>query len=273
MNSNRKKILYRWIKVLVLLYASIGIALYYLQDKFLFHPTVVPRWQPWHFDMPFEEIDLPLSQTDTINLVKFFPSDSVRKGVVLYFHGNRGNIARYASRSRQFTKQGYEVWMEDYPGFGKSVGERNEKLLYEEAVQVYKLALSKYPADSIIIYGKSLGTGIAAYTAAAAKSKRLILETPYYSISSLFGYYAPIYPIGRMANYKIPTHEYLQDIKCPITIFHGTADGVIPYSNASRLKKVLKPADEFITIEGGSHHNLLKFPLCVQKLDSLLQLP
>ena len=270
--NHRRKIIFRWVKVIVLLYSVIGIVLFYVQDKFLFHPTVVERNVPWKFDMPFEEIDLPMNETDTVNLVKFFPKDSVRKGVVLYFHGNRGNISRYAKRSNTFTKHGYEVWMEDYPGFGKSVGERNEKVLYEEALQVYKLALSKYHADSIIVYGKSFGTGIAAYVSAAANTKRLILETPYYSIPSLFSCYAPIYPNTKMANYKIPTNEYLQDMKCPITIFHGTSDGVIPYRNAKRLKEVIKPADEFITIEGGNHQNLNSYPLFQQKLDSLLQL-
>lgn len=207
MESNKKKKLFRWIKVIVLLYSAIGIALFYLQEKFLFHPTTVERNVPWKFDIPFEEMDLVMNETDTINLVKFFPKDTVRKGVVLYYHGNKENIGRYAKFADNFTTHGYEVWMEDYPGFGKSVGERNEKLLYEQAVQVYKLAISKYHADSIIIYGKSFGTGIAAYTAAAGNAKMLILETPYYSIPALFSCYAPVYPNERMAKYKIPTNE------------------------------------------------------------------
>ena len=272
MKSNKMKILFRWIKVIVLLYSVIGIALFYLQDYFLFHPAAIERNVPWKFDMPFEEMDIAMNETDTVNLVKFFPKDTIRKGVVIYFHGNKENIGRYAKFSSNFTKYGYEVWMEDYPGFGKSVGDRNEAILYEEAVQVYKLALSKYPADSIIIYGKSFGTGIAAYTAAASKAKRLILETPYYSIPALFSCYAPIYPNERMAKYKIPTNEYLQEVKYPVTIFHGTDDGVIPYRCAKKLKEVLKPTDEFVTIEEGTHHNLNDYPLFHQKLDSLLQL-
>ena len=266
------RILFRWIKIIVLLYCSIGIALFYLQDYFLFHPAVVARNISWKFDMPFEEMDIAMNETDTVNLVKFFPKDTIRKGVVIYFHGNKENIGRYAKFSSNFTKHGYEVWMEDYPGFGKSVGERNETVLYEQALQVYKLALSKYHADSIIIYGKSFGTGIAAYTAAASKAKRLILETPYYSIPALYSCYAPIYPNQRMAKYKIPTNEYLQEVKYPVIIFHGTDDGVIPYSCAEKLKEVLKPADEFVTIEGGTHHDLNDYPLFHQKLDSILQL-
>ena len=78
------------------------------------------------------------------------------------------------------------------------------------------------------------------------------------------------YFTSKMSTYKIPLNEFLADVKYPITIFHGTDDGVIPYRNAARLKKILKPADEFITIEKGTHHNLNDFKLMQQKLDSLI---
>jgi alpha-beta hydrolase superfamily lysophospholipase len=265
-----KKLL-RWIKVIVLIYCVIGIALFYLQDYFLFHPTPLARSYKYKFDTPFAEVDIPFNETDTLNMVQFLPTGSVRKGVVLYFHGNRGNINRYAKFASNFTKQGYEVWMEDYPGFGKTISARNEKTLYRQADQVYKMAVSKYKKDSIIIYGKSFGTGIAAYVASVYDCKKLILETPYYSIPNLFSCYAFIYPTSRMSNYKIPTNEFLQEVKAPVIIFHGTDDGVIPYRCAAKLKSVLKPADQFITIEDGSHHNLNDFPLFHRKLDSLLK--
>jgi pimeloyl-ACP methyl ester carboxylesterase len=73
-----------------------------------------------------------------------------------------------------------------------------------------------------------------------------------------------------MMKYKIPTYEYLQLVSAPISVLHGTDDGVIPYSNSVRLREVLKPTDEFITIDGGSHNDLDDFPLFHQKLDSLL---
>ena len=265
------RVLGRWIKVIILLYSLIGIALFYLQEYFLFHPKVLPGDHQYHFDVPFVEMDLPFSNTDTINMVKFFPTDSTRKGVVIYFHGNKENIERYAKFATNFTKNGYEVWMEDYPGFGKSVGQRTEKILYQQAVQVYKLALTKYHKDSIVIYGKSFGTGIASYLAAVSEAKQLILETPYYSIPALYSCYAPIYPSERMAKYKMPANEYLMEVKYPVTIFHGTNDGVIPYRCAVKLKTVLKSTDLFITIDGGTHQNLNEFPLFQRKLDSLLK--
>lgn len=269
--SMKRKIIYRWLKIIILLYSIIGITLFYLQERFLFHPEKLSTAYVYHFKVPFEEINIPFNSTDTINMIKFFPADSVRRGVVVYYHGNKENIERYAKFANNFTKHGYEVWMEDYPGFGKSTGERTEKKLFEQGLEIQKMAASKYGKDSIIIYGKSFGTGIASYVASESNNQRLILETPYYSIPSLFSCYAPIYPTGKMSTYKIPTNEFLADVKYPISIFHGTDDGVIPYRNAARLKTVLKPTDEFITIEKGTHHNLNNFDLYRQKLDSLLR--
>lgn len=265
-----KKLL-RWIKVFVLLYCVFGIAFYYLQNYFLFHPQVLARSYQYRFDVPFAEVEIPFNKTDTLNMVQFYPVDTIKKGVVIYFHGNKGNINRYAKFATDFTKQQYEVWMEDYPGFGKTVGERNEKILYQQAAQIYKMAATKYGKDSIVIYGKSFGTGIASYLASVNDCKQLILETPYYSIPDLFDCYTFIYPTTRMANYKIPTNEYLQDVNAPVTIFHGTDDWVIPYRCAKKLKKVLKPSDQFITIENGSHYDLNGYPLYKKTLDSLLQ--
>jgi len=266
-----KRKIFRWIKVIVLLYSIIGIALFYVQDMILFHPEKLEKGHVFNFNMPFKEVNLPFNETDTMNMIQFFPADSVRKGVVLYFHGNKQNIERYAKFATAFTAKGYEVWMEDYPGYGKSTGNRNEAKLYRQALEIQKMAQSKFGKDSIILYGKSFGTGIAAYVASQTHCKRLILETPYYSIPDVFAAYAFIYPTQRMIQYKIPTYEYLQNVNCPVTIFHGTNDWVIPYRHASKLKSVLKPTDEFITIEDGTHHNLATFDLYKRKLDSLLR--
>jgi alpha-beta hydrolase superfamily lysophospholipase len=269
---NRKKILFRWLKILVIIYSAIGIGLFYLQDYFLFHPVALARDYQYSFNVPFKEVDMPFNKTDTINMLQFLPVDSVRKGIVIYFHGNKENINRYSKFADNFTRHGYEVWMEDYPGFGKSIGKRTEQLLYQQAEQVYALAVTKFRQDSIIIYGKSFGTGIATYLASVKSCKHLILETPYYSIPDLFSTYAPVYPTTRMSKYKIPTNEYLVEVKAPVSIFHGTNDGTIPSRCALKLKTFFKNSDEFITIEKGTHHNLADFPLFRQKLDSLLEL-
>ncbi|MEO5650238.1 MAG: alpha/beta fold hydrolase [Ginsengibacter sp.] len=269
--STRRKI-FRWATMTTLVYCSIGLALFYLQEKFMFHPEPLPADYVFKFYMPFKEIIIPMNAHDTLDLVQFFPKDTAPKGVVLYFHGNRGNINRYAKYVSNFTDKGYEVWIPDYPGYGKTTGKLTEENMYKQAREIYKLAHSQFSFDSIIVYGKSLGTGVASFIAAKQKCKRLILETPYYSIPSLFSNYAPIYPTHRMSHFKFPVGDYLKEVTAPVTIFHGTSDKVIFYRQASKLKEVLKPGDEFITIENGGHNNLNDFPLFKAKLDSVLKL-
>jgi alpha-beta hydrolase superfamily lysophospholipase len=260
-----------WTKIAIIIYCTIGFVLYYTQEYFLFHPDVIARDVPYTFSVPFEEKAIPFSSTDTISMVKFFTATKPSKGIVLYFHGNKGNINRYAKFAQNFTSNGYEIWMLDYPGFGKSVGKRSEAKIYSQAEQVYKLAKSVVSPDSIVVYGKSIGTGVAAYIASRNDCKQLILETPYSSIPDLFACYAPIYPTERMATYRFPIIEYLRDVKSPITIFHGTKDKVIPYRCAARLIQSLKKGDDFVTIESGAHHNLNDYPKFQEKLKRLLR--
>lgn len=263
----------RGLQIAVVLYAVIGIAVYYLQDYFLFHPEPLTKASKYQFEQPFAELNIPIAEGINMNVVRFLPAaDSTKpaKGAVLYFHGNKKNIAHYAGYASYFTSREFEVWMPDYPGFGKSTGELTEDLLHEFARQTYKLARSRYASDSIFIYGKSLGTGVAAQLATNSATKSLILETPYYSIHSLFSRYLPIYPVSRMIHMEFPTYQYLPRVLAPILIVQGTDDGVVPYSNASRLKPLLKAGDRFVTIEGGSHNDLTQYDQYQKSIDSVL---
>ncbi len=271
-NKNTKFKWQRWLKIVIIIYCGLGIALYSLQEKMLLHPKKLSADHQFPFAQPFQEVNIPFSKTDTVNMVKFYPKDSVRRGLVLYFHGNKDNVEHYAKFTQLFTNHGYEVWMPDYPGFGKSTGELTEQKLYSIAFEIQKMASLTYSPDSIVIYGKSLGTAIAAYTATTKTFKMLILETPYYSIPSLFGSYAFMYPAAVMSKYKLPTYEFLPQVESPVAIFHGTGDWVVPYRSGVKLKKFLKPTDKFIKIDEGSHNNLSGSPLYQASMDSLLTL-
>ncbi len=261
-----------WIKISVAIYIAAGLALYFLQEKIIFHPKKLPPEYNFNFQVPFQEVNLPVNSEKILNIVQFTVPDSLCRGVVLYFHGNRNNIERYAPYSVNFTKNNYEVWMMDYPGFGKSTGPRTEEIMYADAETVYRLARSRFAKDSIILYGKSLGTGIAAQLASVKDCKRLMLETPYYSFDALMGHFAFIFPARLMSKYHFPTHQYLEKVEAPVHIFHGTHDRIIPFSQSTRLKKKF-PGVALIAIKDGRHNNLSEFELYHQKLDSLLSLP
>jgi fermentation-respiration switch protein FrsA (DUF1100 family) len=91
-------------------------------------------------------------------------------------------------------------------------------------------------------------------------------------VEKLAGHYFFMYPFPNMITYKIPTWQYLQELKAPVSIFHGTEDGTIPYSHALLLQKQFKQGDELISIKNGEHNNLNDFKLFHEKLDSLLKL-
>ena len=267
--SNWKKY-YRWGKIIFFIYIGIGLAFYFLQDAILFHPVELAGNHQYDFKQTHEDISVPQDKTDTLNLIIFSAQGQIKKGAVLYFHGNKKNIDWYAKYIPQFTKNGYEVIMIDYPGFGKSKGALTEQKLYDWALQSYKIARKRFSADSIIIYGKSMGTGIATELASVRDCKALVLETPYYDFPSVVSHYMPIYPVRWMLHYQIPTFEFMKNVTAPITIFHGTDDGVINYSNSVKLSEYLKKNDQLITLEGGSHNNLFSYKKTTESIDSIL---
>ena len=270
MKINYKKV-WKWFKILAIIYVLGGVALYFLQDYILFHPVTLKKDHNYDFPEKNKEINIPITENSNLNIVQFFSTDTVTKGVILYFHGNKKNISWYAKYPPYFTKHGYEVWLIDYPGFGKSTGKLTEQTLYDWANYMYNFARTRFSPDSIIIYGKSMGTGIATHLASLQPCKKLILETPYYDYPSVIKHYLPIYPIEWMIHYKIPTHDYIEKVVAPITIFQGTDDRLVTYNNAKRLRPFLKAGDEFVTIDGGSHNDLYDFKETIEKLDSLLK--
>lgn len=253
----KRKRIFLTIKLIIIVYCLVGITLFYTQDNFLLHPLVVSADHVYKFNHSFKELNIPINNEDTVNLIRFIPADdSVAKGAVIYFHGNTGNVEHYADAVNIFLENNYEVWMPDYPGFGKSRGSISEKKLNEQAYQVKRLASHHFVDSNIIIYGRSFGTGIATNLASSLKVKQLILESPYYSIPDLFSTYVPIYPMQSMANLKFPVGEYLKDVQCPVTIFHGTIDEVIPAKCSMKLKASLKKNDHFLLIRNGKHNNI-----------------
>lgn len=260
-----------WLRIVVMIYCVIGIVVYYLQDYILFHPVPIDPKKDYGFKIPHKEVVIPYSSNSSMHIVQFTVPAAVKRGVVLYFHGNKKNISWYARFAPLFTKHNWEVWMIDYPGFGKSTGVFTEQRLYDWALVFYKLARANYSPENIIIYGKSMGTGIATQLASIRDCRHLILETPYFDMPSIIQAYLPVYPVNKMIHYQLPTWKYLENVTAPVTILHGTDDWIIPLRNAKRLKPYLKPNDVFVTVNNGSHNDLAHFPLVIHNLDSILQ--
>ena len=236
----------------------IGASLYFLQEKLLFLPTVLEQDYVYNFKHPFEEVFLKPHKDVSINALHFKAESS--KGVLLYFHGNAGDLSRWGIIAEYFVAQNYDVFIMDYRTYGKSIGKLSEQALYDDAQYCYDYVLKQYAENEITIYGRSLGTGIATYLASKQHPKQLILESPYYSILDVAKHRFPIFPVSSLLKYQFPSHEYIKSVNCPITIFHGTDDRVVPYLSAEKLNNSApKEHTKFITVKGGSHNNLVQF--------------
>ncbi|MEZ4803646.1 MAG: alpha/beta fold hydrolase [Gelidibacter sp.] len=255
--------------ILLGLYVMIGASLYFIQEKLLFHPSVLPTDYTYQFSEPFEEFFLKADDGAVINAIHFKIENP--KGVILYFHGNAGDLSRWGTIAEFFVKQQFDVFIMDYRTYGKSTGVLSEEALYKDAQMCYDHLLKYYNAATITMYGRSLGTGIATYLASKNKAKQLILETPYYSMIDMAHYRFPIFPVKYLLKYKLPTHEFIMDVQCPITIFHGTDDSVVPFDSGKKLFDSLSNhRAKFIQIDGGHHNDLMEYESYHKALKPLL---
>ena len=271
MKPLRRRTVLRIVTVIAFFYALTGIVYYHAQERILFRPVAVAADFRYSFSIPSQEILIRHHPGADLHITKFPASPDVeRKGLLIYLHGNRRNVTWYADRVPFFTARGYDVWMPDYPGFGKSTGSLEESMLYEYAKQTYLMARVECAPDSIWVYGRSMGTGVAAWLSSKVAVRGLVLETPYRSIPSLVSTWMPIWPTQRLSRFELPVEEYLPRVSVPVTIVHGTKDRVIPLSHADGLRSVLKPGDRFVTVEGAGHNDLPAHDDYVQVMDSLL---
>ncbi len=259
----------KFILTVVGLYILLMVGLYFFQEKLIFQSKKLNKNFTYSFDKEFEEINLTTKDNSVINALHFKVNNP--KGVILYFHGNKGSLERWGNIASKFTDYGYDVFVMDYRGYGKSTGKRIEKKLYNDALLCYNYIKETYSEDNIILYGRSLGGTFATYVASKYKPKKLILESPFFNLANTADFHYPFSPIF-LLKYKFPSDEYITKVICPITIFHGTKDTVTPHKGGEKLfKKAIVKHKEFVTIDTGTHHNLATFELYTAKMKKLLQ--
>jgi pimeloyl-ACP methyl ester carboxylesterase len=242
-----------------------------LQHWFIFRPKKLPQNHEYQFEAPFEELFIETSYRGRLNTLWFKASGDVpAKGLVLFYHGNAGSLERWGHLHHFFARYGYDFLVYDYRGYGKSTGKRSQKIMYDDAQEVYRFARKYYPPEQIVLYGRSLGSSFASRVAAEQPARILVLETPFYSMSNLFYTYYPFLPRAFYFQYNLSNARSLRQVQIPVVVFHGTDDLVVPYRCAERLKKVLKPGDQFYTIPGGSHNNLLFYDIYNSKMEEIL---
>ena len=242
------------------------------QEKILFRNTQMDMNYQYQFKSNFEEIWFTPEADVKLNALYFKTDSTKRKGLILYFHGNADDLRRWGKYAEDFTKNGYDILMMDYRQFGKSTGEMSEKAFHADARYIYEWAKKRFPENEIIIYGRSLGTGIATRLASETNPKMLLLETPYYSLIDVGMSYLPIIPYDYLLRYKMRTDLFIKQVRCKIHLFHGTKDEIVPYQSSLKLAALLnkKPFEIVTTIPNGKHKNLGEFREYQVALDSIL---
>lgn len=250
-----------------MLYVLAGLYLFIFQERLIFRATTLPQDYQFRFDADFDEIDLEMRDGAVINCLHFNVPHS--KGIILYFHGNLGDLSRWGEVVLPLTSYGYEVLVIDYRGYGKSTGKRSKASMLLDAETIYAHIATSRPQEEIIVYGRSLGGAFASHVAAEFSPKKLILEAPFYSTSDVAKTFAWMYPLKSMIRFDFTNYEKIPQVKCPITILHGTEDVVVPVSSGKKLAMTNESVD-FIEIPGGGHNNLEDFKKYWDELEKLL---
>jgi len=241
-----------------------------MQERLIFQDEELSEFYQYEFPGQFVEVTLDAEDTARLNGVHFQVEDA--KGIIVYYHGNSGNLVRWGNVVQYFVKLNYDVVVMDYRGNGKSRGKRSMKALLSDAQLFYDYAKKFYPEDKITLYGRSLGTGMATHVASNNSPKQLILETPYYNFRSIVQRFYPILPVSILMKYNFRTNEYIKGVRSPIYIFHGTSDDVVPYSSGKKLYDSVKNGQStLITIEDGEHKNLIEFDEFRSRMEEVLK--
>ncbi len=252
-------------------YVGFCLLFYFFQHFIFFRPEILPASFKYDYSFPFEELEFAMEDGARINGIYFTVPSS--RGVVFYLKGNSRSIKGWGKFAKDFLSNGYDFLMIDYRGFGKSRGKRSQERLFNDSQFMYKWLRERYPEDKIVLYGRSLGSGIAARIAGWNNPRLLILDSPYFSFyynTRRFIFWTPLKWILR---YHIRTDQYLQAATCPVHIIHGTHDHLIPFKQSEMLKALCPDKVKLIPIAGAHHNNLQEFPEYYHALYDSLSLP
>lgn len=234
-----------------IIYLLVVAYVYFNQSEMVFKATKLASDFKFDYNNDFEEVNFPSFDGENLHGLLFKAQNS--KGLVFYLHGNAGNLSTWGNISEIYTDLGYDIYILDYRGFGKSNGNvESEEQVHKDVSLVYRNVIKKYDQQKIVIIGYSIGTGLASYLASNNHADKLILQAPFYNFTTLSEQMVPFMP-NFLKKFSFKTNTLIPKIKCPIYIFHGNKDQLISYENSVRLSKLLKPNDLFFTLENQNH--------------------
>ena len=236
-------------------YAAIVLAAYLGQRRLMYFPDP-ERIQPAEEDLPGVSERI-LKAPDGARLVVWYGAAKPGKPTILYFHGNAGGLADRAPRIQRFMDQGWGVYMLAYRSYGGSTGNPTETKNVADARLAYgALVQEGIDPASIVIYGESLGTGVAVRLATERPAAGLILDAPYTSVVEIAAQGYPVLPVRLLLKDRYETRKYLAQVHMPLLIMHGERDRVIPVAMGRELFKLANEPKRLATFPNAGHSNI-----------------
>lgn len=242
------------------LYGALLLLLFLRQDGLVYYPELPGREYeatPAQAGLPYEAVTLTAS--DGIRLAAWrLPAENAR-GVLLYLHGNAGNISHRIEPMRLFRDMGLAVFIFDYRGYGQSEGKPSEEGTYRDAEAAWQYLVQQRGIDPrrIVMFGESLGAAVAAELAARHPPAALVLASGFTSVPDLAADLYPWFPVRWLARHRYDTRSYLRNVRAPVLVMHSREDEIIPYSHGRALYEAANEPRQFLELRGG--HNDLFF--------------
>lgn len=242
-----------WMFLSVLVLLGLSLCGYFFQHKMIYFPERKLDATLPSIGLNFQEVYFQSS--DGFRLHGWWVSEPGHRPVVLFCHGNAGNISHRLETLEIMHGLGLSIFIFDYRGFGRSEGKPSENGTYRDARAAWDYLREKenIGAEDIMIWGRSLGGPIAACLAQEKFPVGLVLESTFTSIPEIGKKFYPFLPVKRFAKFQYPTEKFLKDISCPVLIMHSRQDKLIPYSFGRRLYWIAREPKSFLEMQGS--HN------------------
>jgi hypothetical protein len=241
-----------------IIYLAIVAVMYFAQRSLMYFPEAL-RTAPADAGLPEAE-EVVLDTADGERVIVWHIAPRGDQPVVLYFHGNGGALRYRVDRYRALTQDGTGLVLLSYRGYGGSSGRPSEDGLIEDARAAYAFAAQRHPAARLVLWGESLGSGvavaIAAEKSAEKKVARLVLEAPFASAVSVAASVYPFVPVRFLMRDQFRSDLRIRNVTVPVLIVHGDRDTVIPIESGERLYSLIEGPKRFLRIPGAGHEDL-----------------
>lgn len=251
------RMLFLIIAGLVLGYLLLILYFYAKQRALLYFPSEEIEATPRDIGLDYRE--LTLRTKDGVYISAWYIPARNARGFVLFCHGNAGNISHRLDTIRIFNSLGLGILIFDYRGYGKSQGSPDEEGTYLDAEAGWDWLVDTLQTEPerIVLFGRSLGSAVAAEVALRKKAALLIMESGFTSVPDLGKKYFPHLPVGIMARYRYTSISKVGRIKIPKLFIHSPGDEIVPYEHGVKLFEKAAEPKEFLNIAGGHNEGFL----------------